>query len=826
MTGEDDDYNHFLSQNLLFKAALLLKDSRYIWMANRLGADFSGFRIGQSYWPAPETVVKPPLDLIGSVTVTPLSKVDREMVKTPVPAHQAFQVLSYRTGLGRNDDFLLLDGFAGSGRHPFQLNTLLRLRMFNGKNILSGYGSDLSIWRNGMSEPHVARSAALREHLVTKDSAYIHTDVPDMPWSEWQRHIMVLKDRFAIVIDRISPHEAGRFDIRNYWEMGSGIKPSAKPLQRVVTMNGAVLTGAGLTYEQLSPTMVQARVSQELGKNEPVVLASLFSDTASPAVISPLKQGGYLIAGSKPAFVGVGHVSYPSFSVKADFSYMDTERLVLERAGKLVVQGRVVMSSDVPVTLLWNLKEGTVLFSASQAARVSLASAGGVEERVLSAGERTVLHSAPPVELREWIQSALAGFGSQITHPIPKANDVTTPVATWKPVWEHAVKGRITALAQVDGQESGGIWAVNQDGLTATFACFDQNGRLEESFRQQGEVLTIWSAVGEKQSRAFALLAGFRDDSLRAYGKNGKEVWTAKASIHPSFQTGDHYTAPWFTNPGPPDSMTGVYSLLALDFRHTGKEEIAIGRPSTVEFRSLDGTFLSSAPTRWGTNTLLASVKRGAVKGNGPLLLAGKGHAGNPALSGIDGRYTNISDGLYGACLPGFTNMHSWLMRGMAGLRVTDLNGDGAEEVVYMLSGHWNELRVYSADGKPLWMKFFGPDKHTGVPFMTALDVADLTGSGRKEVVVGTKLGWVTAFDHQGAQLWRRHFENGIASLAISEKGRKIVVGCDDGLVALLDENGRQLATGRMNGAVKKVIFVNGSVYAGGAALCRTAMKT
>jgi len=151
----------------------------------------------------------------------------------------------------------------------------------------------------------------------------------------------------------------------------------------------------------------------------------------------------------------------------------------------------------------------------------------------------------------------------------------------------------------------------------------------------------------------------------------------------------------------------------------------------------------------------------------------------------------------------------------LAALRVADINSDGAEEVVYTLSGHWNELRVYDNTGKPLWMKFFGPDKNAGVPFMTALELADLNGDGHKEVLIATRLGWVTVFDHLGRQLWQRHFDSGIASMAVSDKEQKVVVGCDDGLLILLDGAGKQLAAGRMGGAIKSVVFDDGEVFAG-----------
>lgn len=819
MTGDEvDDYNFFLPHNLLFKAAWLLKDSRYIWMANQLGLDFSKFRIGQSYWPAVEAPVMPLKEMSGSITIAPLSKIDRETTKTPVPLNEAFQVLSYRTGLEKNDDFLLLDGFAGTGRHPFQLNTLLRLRMFNGKNILAGYANDLSVWPSGMSEPQVARSAALKGKVTTKTFAFIHTEVPDMPGSRWQRRIVYLKDRHAVVVDRVSARESGRFDVLSSWEVGGGVELEGKASSRIEVLNGAVLASADLPYEKLSKTIVRGMVSRELHRDEPIILANLFFNNTDNKTISPLKQGGYLVSGGQPGFIGVGPASYSNFSVQADFSYLDSRHLLLEGGTELVVKGLKFFSSDTPVTLFWDLKEQSVHFSAPLTARVRLAGADGLgKETIINGGEQSILPAIPPAKLIEQLRHGLMGLDREIQRNVPAIESITATSTTWHPVWEHALKGKITFLIKDDNRELGRIWAVSQDAQTSTITSIDLNGRLKQIVRKPGEILSILPAVGEKQSQAFAILAGFKDDMLRAYSENGNEVWAVKTSIHPSFLIGDHYEAPWFTNPEPPNNMTGVYSLLADDFWNTGIEEIAVGRPSTVEFRSLDGQLLGSVPTRWGNNTSLALLKSGATGGSEPTLLAGKAYTGNPTLSGINGQYINVSDGLYNRMLPGFTNMHSWLMRGLAGLRVADINGDGSEEVIYTLSGHWNELRVYNAAGTPLWMKYFGPDKNTGAPFMTALELADLDGDGRKEVLIATRHGWLIAFDHLGTQIWQRHFESGISRVSISEQNQKIAVGCDDGSLALLDNVGKQLAVGQMSGAVRSVVFDEDAVIAGSA---------
>lgn len=817
MSGEQiDDYNRCLPLNLLFKAAYLLKDTRYVWMANRLGADFSVFRIGESYWPSDPEKANPPTEMVGRITLAPLARTDRESAMTPVSDREAFQLISYRSGLEKTDDYLLLDGFEGLGRHPYQLNTLTRLRMFGGKNVLSGYANDLNIWCNGMTDAHVARSAALKQQLATKDFAYIHTEVTDMPASNWQRRIIYVKDWWTVVVDRVTAKQAGRYDIISSWQMGSDIKNEGKPSRRIVSVNGAGLASAGPPFEQISSAIVQGKTFRELSTNESVTLAALFFNSTGPKAISPLKQGGYLLSGRQSAFVGIGPYRTPAFLVSAEFAYIDRERLLLVGATELTLQDAVVFRSDRPVTILWDLKGVLATVSTSKAAHILLGTSG--REIDILPGERVI----DPTALREFlpgrIDSILAELEIDLGNPEQNEEKTSKTLPGWQPQWEIDLNDKISAIASGDtpGDKGQGIWVVSQKDRASTIARIGVDGKLLGTVQHIGEVLSIWPAKSEKQSQAFGLLVGFRDDTLRAFSMDGQELWDVKAAIHPSFLIGDHYEAPWFTDPRPPRNMTGVYSILVGDLWGKGKEEIAIGRPCTVEFRALDGSLMGRVPTRWGNNTALALLHNRGIYGKSSLLLAGKAYTGNPQLSGINDIYTNVSDSLYDQIIPGFANMHAWLQRGTSGLRVADINGDGSDEIVYSLSGHWNELRVYDAKGNALWMRFFGPG-NSGAIFIPALELSDLDGDGFKEILVGTKNGWVSAFNHKGNLLWQRHFESGVTGLSANDKRHMIAVGCQDGALVLLDAAGRQLAFGNIGAPVTSVFFGVDGVIAGSA---------
>ena len=848
MTGREAQehcYSYNVALSLLHQGAYLLKDARYTWMARRFGYDLDAFRIGLSYWPAPETAPAPPLDLVGAVTPVPLARFDRRSSRTPVGEGEGFQLLSYRGGLEESDDYFLLDGFEGLGRHPYQLNTLLSLRMFGGKEILSGYANDLAVWFNGMTGPHVARSAALKGHLADDGFAYVHTEVPDMPGSRWGRRLLYLKGFGTVVLDRILPLESGRFDVASYWQMAGAIKDRA-PSRRIMAANGVGVVSADMKLEPLeSGNVLRGKLSRQLRKDEPLTVAALFFNQASPKTISPLRQGGYLITGTGSALVGDTPFRSAKLSYQADFAYLDRDRVLLAGARELVINGRRVLKSDAPLTVHWRFREAKVSFSAARESRVFWNGGGPAREFVVPARDRSEVPVPAEPEMGGRIDALLLeleaggaeyggvstlpsddrgqapadGGGQAPAEPVPFASPASLPengsgaaggTANWKPLWERRFPGKISALAAAGPSEGAACWAVSQGGNSASLLRLSALGEVIGKTELSGELLSLWPAASRSQARSFAVLAGLKDDSLAAFAADGAELWRVKSSLHPQFMIGERYDAPWFTDPRPPYSMSGVHSLLVGDLWGAGPEEIAVGRPCTVEFRALDGSFRGRVPTQWGTNSSLALLP-GA---GGATLLAGKNHTGIPALSGIDSRYRNVGDSLFRGVSPGFTDMHAWQQRGVAALRSADIDGDGKNEIVYTLSGHWNELRVYDASQKPLWMKSFGPAK-AGGGLMTALTLVGMSHDGRMAVIVGTKSGWVSAFDPAGKLLWQRYFPSEITSMAGSGVHGKVVLGLKDGGVALLDLSGTPLKTASLRGAVQVVAFAADGVLAG-----------
>ncbi len=223
------------ANSLLTKAALWYGDGRYLWPASvrpdqpRADTDeplrgFSGD-------------VRPvaPHDLVGT-TVVPYDEgfwhgwrnLPRVETFTPpnIAHERAFDKIAFRTGLDRNDEFLLLDGMLGAS-HDYDDTNTIHAYSKNGRDYIvtyDGLPSSTMAWHNGVniirdgissrlpSAAELIHSAALGETLVSQ------TRLNDFAWADWTRTIVLVPEMFVAVIDRVQAREEGTFSLTGRWK--------------------------------------------------------------------------------------------------------------------------------------------------------------------------------------------------------------------------------------------------------------------------------------------------------------------------------------------------------------------------------------------------------------------------------------------------------------------------------------------------------------------------------------------------------------------------------------------------------------------------------
>jgi outer membrane protein assembly factor BamB len=138
-----------------------------------------------------------------------------------------------------------------------------------------------------------------------------------------------------------------------------------------------------------------------------------------------------------------------------------------------------------------------------------------------------------------------------------------------------------------------------------------------------------------------------------------------------------------------------------------------------------------------------------------------------------------------------------------------DLNGDGAREIISEINGTWNRVTVWRTDGKALHDANFGPGQRIPTMNMRDLDVADLDGDGKMEIVTATSGGFVIALDHTCRKIWARRLSSPATVMkCVKPTGQVrawVLAGCEDGTVIALDYEGQPIRTGKLAGRPKGV---------------------
>ncbi len=126
----------------------------------------------------------------------------------------------------------------------------------------------------------------------------------------------------------------------------------------------------------------------------------------------------------------------------------------------------------------------------------------------------------------------------------------------------------------------------------------------------------------------------------------------------------------------------------------------------------------------------------------------------------------------------------------LADVQLADLDNDGRTEIV-----------VASQDGKVYCLNALGREKWVldtrGKILVSAPEIADVDGSGIRNVFIGSKAGTVSRIDEQGHLLWEVRMNSSVSAAIVARdlngNGVKEIIAKDDsGKVMVLNESGSQ----------------------------------
>lgn len=807
--------NRFQTISLMHKASHMLEDGRYAWLARQAGYDFDTFRIGQSWWPDPEMAILPPEDRIGRVSVMPLAKTEAKAVGAPFDAEQAYEVLGYRTGLGPDDGYLMVDGHNGRGRNAYHVSAIHHLRMQE-TLLLYGYDNQVVILRDGLAENVPPKASRLDHALGTDSVAYISTTVPNASYSEWRRDILWADERYCIVADTVTAREAGEYDVTCQWNPMPEASVSEEDPRRVQRPN---MLSTIVCAEPVGMLVEGARLSQRLpvgleaGESVTIVNA-LYKDSAPGAydyTLEPLTDNVVLVKGEDEALFASGDFSAGELQFEGAGAYLGEARLALFGAASLSA-GAPLFRADHPASVVWDLASGTATIETDSAGIVALpladgakpvagreavsaVKAQGLTELRLEAGRHELSGLAPAPTIAEAIDAALS---RPVRETTMAAGDA--PVAVdgdeWPARWRTEVGASVTELASAPEAGGGLVWVGTESPGISLLAPGGEVVRLIDL----PEAPKVLAAPETPIGSGVAMLAGGDDDVLRAYSADGELLWEGESHVSSDHKNPNGgYQAPWFTDPA---NKWGIMSLMVADLG--SGPEIVLGRPSTVEFWSPTGEVIARKAVEWGDCTELQLLHTE----DGPRVLAGKFITGRDTVTVIGPDHEFIGKGWYIGVPDDSIMMAQWSQRGITTLDVTDLQGDGAPDVVVGRSGHWSDLRVYDAADAARWQRSFGPSIRANRLVRSVL-IEDLDDDGSQEIVCGLANGWIIGFTAEGTHLFSINADSAV--IAGAATADTAAFGLADGRVLQVDVNGRVTRVAHADSAVTTMVAGRGA---------------
>ncbi len=794
------------SMGFLNKAAYITGDGRWITYRERTGVDTNLFRLGQSFWP--DETIEPvlPDDLVGKWSIHSLPRTAWGARRSGLPYEQSFYFGSYRSSPDGTGDYILLDGFNGASRNPYHTFDILELRLA-GRTVLQGYHNQVLTSADGMVEPAVAMNAALLHADVVGPTATAVGEVPNAAFCNWRRTLSQRTGRYVLVVDDLTFRaDSQNMKAKTTWQVTGGAWDQARQAVRI--------PAAGIELRSCDVQEVRGRGvvtmswngAVEKGKHRIVfyLIAQAASESPNSLACNRVADNAAAIALPEAALAVVGEYGKTS----GELVVLAEDHLYGHSLSSAGIENRFVMS-DAPVDIDWDFaggvaniavaKQTTLMLTLTAADKLQVDGepaeaqhANGICSIQLAEGRHVLTGASPAEEAHVGTLAALKRLlveGQKLrAEALTSAGQQADPVAPELPVVMTAqVGGKVTDMITVPA--AGGTQIAVAEGNNVHL--LTPEGKIARVLETDGNVRVLrwWDEHN-------LLLAGCVDEKVIAFDASGQRKWVFTSEMDPAvYQAAKTY---WFKSAPGHEGIHGLYTGAFDD----GRSRCFVGSACTLEILDENGRLVKRTPVFWGPGRMFLLV---AGRENSRNLLISRWPNGNDHLAVVSSRTMAVAGRGYSGVPGGHSYVGGWTAQNRTGLLFEDLDGDGKREVVSVANGTWNRVTVYSEEGKPLHNAQFGPGaRNTPRAQMRDMDVADLNGDGKKEIVVGISEGLVVALAGECQKVWSTRLPSPPVSLrCVVPSGEQIplvVAGCDDGTVAALDQQGTLIRLGKVAG--------------------------
>ena len=806
---------------ILGRAATLTRDGRYQWwLDNRMKRPpykvfiMSMGWLGHWYQTALEPVE--PTDMIGINRILPPAPLYEDLlagkgrlyagipVVNDVPLADSFNKITFRDGLGEDDQYLMLDGLGGVTYSGNDANALAEYSRFGTPLIVQYtlkhepfYQNTCSVSRGNAGDP-VATFAQLLQMADLERVLHTQSLLSPLQGADHTRHVFMERGGQVVILDDLRMHEAdeyflactfrgfgepqvdqtaGAWTLRNEeadLHLQRVALPDVSPTPRLVPSVRTVAITAG--GEEFNVQVMRETVPAAMAAGEAYRFANVFTGARGGEACAlravGLSQDAIAITSPQTVIYGApreGATELAGLQIEGAAFRLAEDSAEFIALRRLRAGGNVLLQAAEPITVEIDFASGTcrlmsprsrctgtIAWEPEWAHACSLAElAQGV---ALPGGARLALDA-------QTLQPAIAAALAAARETPPTTAQAAAETNAW-PGGAQQVLGPSAAIeaslrADITGDGADELVIARADGHLVALAA--DGAIIFDAALNEGVLLSVWA--GELQGRT-TILAGARDGMLYACDPSGEVLWSYRNTRF-SFTT-----------------KFSVYSIAVGDFLGEGGQQIALG---------VHGGVLLLRPNGEPEVVNYTEVYAHDIVPIRAIRLPGEER--DWALANSAGGGLKLVDPVEGVVLNGWAAMWGGRACFMQEYRIGDelwfmhagFNGVGA--------GRLDEDRWRAGERGAAWAEgawYLRTDGET-----RAALVHDLDGDGTPEILTANETGFLVCYSLTGERLWTKLIGTEISDLLLADvlpaDGTELVVAGQEPGITVLGADRREL---------------------------------
>ena len=440
-----DPVNQLQALSMMHKAAWMLDDPGWVWLARQANYDLDVFRVGQSWWPGPELSPKPPEWAVNRVAVVPLQKAYWYANGRPIPLKQGAQFAVFRSSLDESGDYVRLDLAWLCSRNEYHLATPDLVRI-DGTLLIPGPGANVTVRRDGLVETgRTPKMAALTARCALSEGAVMAATTPNASHCKWERILLHRTGKRLVCVDRITSREAGALEATIDWPLLGGVGRRSPAGDAVLTRTSrADLLTVGADRFPGEDTRVHAVSDRDVQAGEMVTQVSALMPVHRehcPGLHTAARNVHLL---DVEACILSGPAELGELSFAGDAAVLEAGLISAAGLTELSLADTSLRAAK-PISMVWALERGALCVTANEPTRMEL----NGEAVKLEAGTHE-LELRPPSSLAEQIGILLKTHGRKALPVGKQAPRAVLHKAVWRETPEGAVLRLPTDKAYVD----------------------------------------------------------------------------------------------------------------------------------------------------------------------------------------------------------------------------------------------------------------------------------------------------------------------------------------------------------------------------------------